>query len=162
MWQKVNEAFSYIKKSPNPGVLHTLCLFPGCPWAEIHCHTQLPALHRGADWSHHPGNLQVSPFSWGNFLVSFIPHIDTAPSWDRAVLCYLPCANGRCSSNPLKFCLPFFFPRQCLIHLGATHSHGKPQPFPLASFLSWFFTSRNFLSALNTGFMLAQSAPLWI
>lgn len=43
MWQKrqeANKAFLYIKKSPNPGVLHTPCLFLGCPWAEIFHHTQ--------------------------------------------------------------------------------------------------------------------------
>lgn len=96
------------------------------------------------------------PLFLGSFLVSFIPHMDRIPSWDRAVPCYLPCANGRCSCNPLRFCLLFSFPRQCFIHLGAAHSHRKPQPFPLPDFWAVFLISHCFLSALNTGFMPAQ------
>lgn len=139
MWQKRQKAIFIYQKSPKPGVLHTPCLFPGCPWAVTHCHTQLPALHRGADWSHQPGNLQVSPFL-GSFLVSFIPHMDTIPSWDQAGPCYLSCANGRCSTNLLKFYLPFSFQGSALSLWVPLTATGNPNISPLPAELIFYFS----------------------
>lgn len=145
MWQKrqeVNKAFLYIKNPLIP-VCYT---HPACSWA---AHGQRFIItHRGADRSHHPGNLWASPlpgehsgvvyptYGYNSFLRSGYSLL--------SFLCVCVCANGRCSSNPLKFCLPFSFPRQRLIRLGVAHSHGKPQPLSFASFPSWFFYSSQF------------------
>lgn len=119
---------------------------PACSWA---AHGQRFIItHRGADRSHHPGNLWASPLPGEHSGVVYPTH--GYNSFLRSgcsllsFLCVCVCANGRCSSNPLKFCLPFSFPRQRLIHLGVAHSHGKPQPLSFASFLSWFFYSSQF------------------